>query len=410
MPTVRHRTLDLRTNVSGTNYWRIRSPQTRSSSRPTGVNTVSDDVVGNKDGVNPFELVRNFIVQPYLNGKLISGGVLQKSFTNFPIDWPVTAENSTSAFPNPTVAELNALAWEAQSKANPSAPTVSVPTFLAELKDLPGLWKDLSTVTGDLRRLYKAFTLIPKAIRSWGDYLLKRIAQGHISWRWAIRPLISDVTQMLDFVSSVNKRLKMLQALQSKGKIRVRVNMGRSSVENPAVSTIIHSDLDVWTAWRQTKFTSEMWATIQYKVTGLSNLPKDDKALLNLARRLTYGITGYEALATLWEILPWSWLVDWFVGMGSVIQANNNTLFLARANQCLMRTTTSETSFTLKAAGSWSVISNMPYAQQIRKQRWLNAPTLPIAPTLLPVLDAGKWSILASLYVLNSRRRKRRGL
>jgi hypothetical protein len=281
---------------------------------------------------------------------------------------------------------------------------------LAELKDLPLLYKELRTVPDDLRRLYKAFTLTPLAIKTWGQTLLKRIASGHLSWRWAIKPMISDVTKMLDFCGAVNKRYHMLERLQSQGSIRMRASMGRSTFDDPAVDTIIHSDLDIWRAWRRTYYTSDMWVTVQWNTTGLSSLPFDGESKLALARRLVYGITGYEALATLWEILPWSWFVDWFVGIGKIIQANNNTLFLTHTKSCLMRTTTSETTFTLKQSGAWSTISSMPYARQTRLQRWPIAPTLPLAPVTLPLLDPGKWSILASLYVLRPERRKRKGL
>lgn len=413
MPVGRHRTQDLRSNVTGTNYWNIRSPPTKNSSRPQGANNTCDDTVGNRDGVNAFELVKDFVIQPYLDGEQFNPttGVLLRAFYHYPIDWPTSPVATISKFPNPTLLERNQIAWQVLAKSNPSAPTVSLPTFLAELKDFPTLWKELRTIPNDIRRLYKAFSLVPMAIKTWGDTLIKRIASGHLSWRWAIKPLISDVSKMIDFCGAVNKRYRMLEDLQTKKSIRTRVSLGRSNFEDPQVNTIIHSDLDVWTSWRRTFYTSEMWATTQWNTTGLTSLPFDSESKLNLARRLTFGITGYEALATLWEILPWSWFVDWFAGIGTVLQANNNTLFLTHTKSCLMRRTTSETTFTQRTAGSgWAKISSQPYAQQTRLQRWPIAPTLPVAPTAIPLLDSGKWSILASLYVLSPGRRKRKGL
>jgi hypothetical protein len=406
MPTARVRNLDARKNVSGTCYWNIRG--TKASARPEGLAKNCQDTVGNRDGVNAFELVSNFTVQPYLDGKMVNplNGQLLREFNHYPIDWPTSPVATTSKFPNPTLLEQNNIAWQVLAKSNPSAAHVSLPSYYAELKDLPQLAKELRRTPDDIRRFWKAFTLVPLAIRHWGDSLLRRIATGHLSWRWAIKPMIGDLMKMIDFCGAVNKRFAQLDRLQQKGFIRSRVNLGRSSIEDAPVNTIIHSDLDTWKANRITKYTSEMWATVQWNTTGLSMIPFDGASKLNLARRLTYGITGYEALQTLWEIYPWSWLVDWFTGVGTVLQAHNNTLFLTHTKSCLMRRTTSKTRFELTQAGTWSQISGMPVAEQTRLQRWPIAPILPFAPTAMPLLDGGKWSILASLYVLGHGRRK----
>jgi hypothetical protein len=350
-------------------------------------------------------------VQPYLDGKLFNlSGVLQKEFSHYPIDWPTAPFNASSKFPNPTVSEMNQMAWDALAKTNPSAPHVSVPTFLAELKDLPGMLKYLRGVPKDLRALYKSFTLVPLALKSWGQRVLYSIAQGHLTWRWGIKPMLSDLHKMINFCDAVERKYRQLDQLQQKRSIHTRVGMGSESLEDAPVNTIIHSDLDVWKATRITRYTSKKWISVQWNTTGLSQIPFDGESKLNLARRLAFGITGYEALATLWEVLPWSWFVDWFARIGTVIQANNNTLNLTHSKSCLMRTTTSETTFTLSQAGTWSTISSMPYAHQTRLQRWPIAPTLPFAPTTVPLVDPKKWSILASLYVLNPRRRTRLGL
>lgn len=412
MSVVRSRSQDLRTVLTGSNYFFLRTPPTKATSGVHGAYNTCEDVVGNRQGVNPFLSIKNFTIKPVLNGESRDmSGTLLRAFYNHPIDLDIAVVATTSAFTNPTLLEQNAMAWSALAKSNPSAPTVSVPTFLAELKDFPTLWKEIRTIPSDLGRLYKSFQTIPRAIETWGRTLLKRVASGHLSWRWAIKPLISDLTKMFDFVDAVNKRYNMLEALSSRKSIRTRVAMGHDSHQSAKTTAILQSEVDVWTSDRQTTSTMKQWVTTQWNTTGLTRIPFDGESKLNLARQLVFGITGYEALATLWEVMPWSWFVDWFVGIGTIIQANNNTLFLVPSKSCLMRTTTSETVFTHKTGGSgWAKISSQPYAHQTRLQRWPISPTLPLAPTSLPLLDSSKWSILASLYVLSPGRRKRKGL
>jgi len=349
---------------------------------------------------------------PVLNGEqytLLGGAqVLHKAFYDHPIDLDVAPViNPVNRFPTYTSLQRNDLTWKALAKSNPSAPTCSVPTFLAELKDIPGLWKDLKGVPSDLRRLYKSFSLVPAAIRNWGNDLLKQVAKGHITWRWAIRPMLSDLRKMIDFCANVDKTLRNLDTLSKKGSLRTRVSLGQESITEPNVSVFLHSNLDVWKANRTTTTTRKTWFCCRWNSTSLTRIPTNYDDRIAYARRLTYGITSYEALATLWEILPWSWFVDWFVGVGTVIQANNNTLNLTHTGSCIMATTRSETKWTVTQAGVWSTISGAPTASWTIKERWSSSPSLPLAPTSAPIVDLSKWSILASLYVLNRGRRKR---
>lgn len=412
MSTARHRNSDNRLPVSGTFYWSIRSPPVKSSSRLQGAVITTDDVVGNRTGVNPFSSVRDFTVVPVLNGKYLDpvNGNLLREFRNYPVDGAISPISTLTQFPLPTLVELNQLAWEALAKSSPVTPLVSVPTFLAELKDAPGLVDELFSTSRDLVNLLKHFRLLPSALRYWGYRLLRRLASGHLTYRWAIKPLISDLFKLLSFAKHVTKRVKLLKALRKDKFIRTKVSMGSESRHVGQTSSIIHSDGDVWTLWKTSNFTSKMWFSAQWNTTMYTDIPELDPAIYKLAENLVYGKTGHEALAALWEITPWSWLVDWFVGVGDVIAATNNTLRLTSTRCCLMRTTTSETSYKLRQAGTWSTLSGMPYAQQTRKERFLASPTLPLAPTFLPLITSSKWSILASLTVLKSERLRRSGL
>jgi len=372
-----------------------------------------DDVVGNFDGVNPLGINKKFAFTPVLNGQqftLLGGAqVLNKAFYDYPIDLEISpVVNPVTRFPAFTALQRNSMTWSALAKSNPSAPTVSVPTFLAELKDIPGLIKDLRGVPNDLRRLWKSFALVPAAIRNWGNDLLRQVAKGHITWRWAIKPMLSDLRKMLDFCADVDKTMRKLGTLHEKGSLRTRVSLGHESTKEADVDVFLQSNLDVWKAKRMTRTTRDTWFCCRWITTGFTRIPTDYDERLALARRLTYGITSYEALATLWEILPWSWFVDWFAGVGTVIQACNNTLSLTPTGSCIMATTESETSWAITQSGTWSSISGSPFALWTIKERWSSSPSLPLAPTLAPVINASKWSILASLYVLNRGRRMRR--
>jgi hypothetical protein len=416
MPTARNRSKDSRQFRTGTRYNRIALPQTQTSFlRPlVGDWGTCADVIGNYPNVNPLGINMKSVVTPVLNGEkyvTIMGGVvvLDKAFYDHPIDLdPSPTVNPVNRIASPSAIERNNLAWSALAKSNPSAPTMSIPTYFAELKDIPGLIKDMRGAYSTLKEFYRFFIFTPAAIRSWGNDLLRLAAKGHISWRWAIRPMLSDLTAMLRFTESVTRTMQKLEKLATEGSLRTRVNLGSETVKDPEASVIIHSNLDIWRAQRTTTTTQNRWFVSRWIAPpSFAYAHYSPWAKELYASSITYGITTYEALATLWEILPWSWFVDWFAGIGTLIAANNNTLGLTNVGSCFMCTTESKTQWNISQRGAWSTLSGVPSNSWTVKERWSQGTTLPLAPTSAPVLDASKWSILASLYVLNRKRRLR---
>jgi hypothetical protein len=267
-------------------------------------------------------------------------------------------------------------AWEILANTNPNVPAVSVPAFIGELKDLPSLVKD------------------------WGGDLLKQVAKGHLSWRWAVKPMMGDIRKMLDFTKQVNDRLEWLKRLRDGNGLKRRCSLGSSnSSDSFGASSPIHSNGFTVQARSRVHHSMRMWGTVQYKVAPGTSLPKSDRELYNLARRLTYGITSHELLAATWELLPWSWFVDWFVGVGDTIAALNNTVPLTWGRFCLMRRIAAKREFEITAKPAFITVNGMPAGERIRKERYVIAPVLPFSLSL-PLVDSGKWSVLASLAAL----------
>lgn len=412
MPVGRSRAKDERRNITGSRYHNIANPQIKVVSKAVGRWSTSIDTVGNRTGVNALEIIHNEVWLPTLSGSQYNGlGVLLRNFNKYPIDLVLVPTPTTTAHPDPTFLEKNALAWKIQAESNPSVATLSLPTFLAEATDIPGLVKQGVDFMDTTERAFQTFRFIPKAVDYWARQTFKAVAAGHLSWRWALKPLLSDLNKMVDFVRSFDKRYRMLQNLSEKKSIRTRVNLGSSGTSTQPVNTNIHSELDNWTAWRVNSTHYKMWGSMQWNTTALTMIPQDCNEMIQQVIDLELGLNGYNALVAAWEKIPWSWFVDWFAGVGTVIQAKSNTLRLLPSKGCLMRRSTSKSTFSPRTNGSgWASISGMPNCSQTRLQRWPIAPTLPVPLASWPITTMGQWSILASLYVLNPGRRKRKGL
>jgi hypothetical protein len=285
---------------------------------------------------------------------------------------------------SPDLATINNLGWQLLAKTNISQPHVSVPTFAAELKDLPMLVKD------------------------WGGSLLRKIAKGHLTWRWAVAPMISDLKKLCDFSSGFYQRTLMLSLLQQQRSARRRAGLGGSSFSTTPTNVILSSGQGaIINAKRGFQVDQTIWGSVKWKLDPAVVIPfRDDRKLDWIANRLTFGITSHEALAALWEITPWSWFIDWFAGIGTMIAATNNTVPCTWAENCVMVHTTSKAVWTnVTGIAPWMSLSGTPTEEFDRKERFLAAPFLPYVPSFQPLATPKAWSILASLYALKRFRR-----
>lgn len=271
------------------------------------------------------------------------------------------------------------MAWEILSKTNPSVPHVSVPTFIAEMKDIPGL------------------------VKGFGETLLKRAANGYISWRWALKPMISDLRKLFRFVKAVDDRVTWLMKLRAGQTLRRRVQLGVTViVDAPQLKVVQSEGCSIYGRFTSS-YARKAWGSAQWKLLPDSILPELGYGPLEKkATLLTFGLTSHEALAATWELMPWSWLVDWFAGVGDIIAATNNSVGCTWQNVCYMRRSEAILSCVydpvLSQAFALAGLKNQSYKYaMIRKERFVVSPVLPLPVPRLPILTSGQWSILAAL-------------
>lgn len=402
----RSRSFDYRTNMTGT-YRNVQLGTTTTGNLLRGLSGTCDDTVGNWSNANALGLTKQNRQYPGLVGRRTNAttGVLEREMINFPIGYHPGPTDPRTVFPALTTLQKNNYAWNVLAKANPSAPDVSLPTFVAEMKDIPSLMKNWYGLF--LRRPWQFATkTTPKHWLTMLQRLPEIIASGHLTWRWAIAPFIRDVKTLCDFGFLIQRRLKMLEGLETKG-LRKRVSLANNSENTVSALQFLHSQGIIIKGKRHVLFTEKVWGTVNYKLAPGVKLPnwrKWDQRFL-LASRLVQGITTHEALATAWELMPWSWLADWALGIGTVITATNNTLGTVHSDPCLMRHTTSVATINIDDATSesWARPNGEFYESMDRKERFIVPPLVPFAPTTLPFCEWKAMSILGSLAILQVR-------
>lgn len=260
------------------------------------------------------------------------------------------------------------------ARSNPSRPVVDLPVFIAELRELPELVK-FAAEKG----------------------IVRKVAGGNLSYQFGIRPLVSDLKSLLDFNGHFDKRSQEIHRLYEKNGLRRRIKLWSGSINSTSPSDVISgahgSKLITAKVFKQTKV--EIWGTIRWRPTSLP--PTTERKYAELARRAVLGLT--IDFNTAWQLLPWSWLVDWFSSSGDYLIANRNLVPAKAQDACVMTRSETVWAFTRNTDNmNWS--GGNAIARLTTKQRQVN-----VVPTLvadLPFLHARRLSILGSLAVLRT--------
>lgn len=369
----RNRTLDQRNVLSGTRFHRIYYNPAKTVTAQVGTYKTCSDVTGNPKGANPLDLYSLTSEATYLSGERSDSGGLLNKYQSVPIvDSSALDPNAQyGTIPSGTV---NNWGLEILQRTNVSVADASLPTFIGELKDIPSLLKD------------------------WHGGLLRQVSKGTLSWRWAVKPFVGDLRKLCQFTANVDRRVKVLQKLREKRRIRKRVALRNQEFVTTPSNTTMYSDVAMTLySQRRVHYTEEVWGSCQWKLMNGVTLPKSAEALRLHAIGLTYGITTYEALATLWALTPWSWFVDWFANVDGFIKAYNNTIPCQSSNVCVMQRTVATANYLpLTGLPPWASVSGTLQKVATRKRRYVSSPTsFPLLS--LPFLDAGKWAVLGAL-------------
>lgn len=211
--------------------------------------------------------------------------------------------------PTHAIPSVNSGYWitKALANANPNRPDVDLPVFIFELKDLPRMIRGLGDV---LRRRYKA----------------SDVAGGYLAYSFGWRPLFSDLSSLLDFADSIARRKALLEGMR-RGR-RIKRNLGTNT--SPAASetgTVGGCKVTLHYQW-----TERVWYTARIKAD-LSAFPTSDQ-LQSAAMRAALGLN--LSASQIWEIIPWSWFIDYMANVGDVLAANRNFIPWKLSKLCVM--------------------------------------------------------------------------
>lgn len=403
--TSRSRTRDLRRQINGTYRYRVLSTwYSKPKSAVVGKLQYTADEVGDYEQDNPFFTEQRDSALPTLNGQVIYPGDTEPKyiFESVPLGGNFAARDPSygRVLPN-----WSALASEAASRTNPSTPLVSLPSVLGEARELPSLLTSIPEFLHfrgrGLLGLLSPKTRDPLSGNLFGD-IVDAAADSNLAARFGWRPFVGTLLDMFGFVDAVSQRLAWLdQLLKGKSiKRRYKLPTTKTWVDHGLKTT--HSEGCVVKHRMKTQYIHRSWVTTRWQLRPGTVLPtlQDGDAAFWLAFRLALGITSFEGLQALWELTPWSWLVDWFSSVGDFLAANNRSLPVNLVSMCWMCTCQSMTLYDHVSGPPDGVSLSGEYWQTwVTKERRVISPLLALLPPFpsIPTLMWGQWSVLGSL-------------
>lgn len=353
-----------------------------------------DDVTDNRKGDNPFLLEKRGVEQIIVDGATLNGSHI---YEKVPTQAGAHVAISHGMNPGWGANEVNTLAMELIAKTNPNAPHISIPAFLGESRELPGLAKSLYTagishLRGKLR--YPG-----------GESFSKMAATKHLEWRWGVKTLLSDLSKITKFAMAVEKRLQWLRELESSGLLKRNVALSNKNNGwfNPSV-LIFSTGTMIYSGQRMVKESQKTWGSCNWTLAESSFMDYrwdvSNRDRMSQIMRLTTGLTPQGLTLAAWELMPWSWLFDWFANFQALLLASLGGIPVTHSRVCLMRRTdTVETAYPTTSSRS-IMLSGAWRRFRTTKIRTPVAAVQPISLSYLPLLEADKWSILGSLAIL----------
>jgi len=326
-----------------------------------------------------------------LNGFVPTGPTSSYEYVNYlPQGFNIWSHHTTS---EPTV---GARALTLRARTNPSRAEVSIPNFIHELKDLPGMLRDIGTLKSQLASLGRGKR---KLLR-----FAKQSANHNLAYQMGWRPLLSDVQKMLQFQSQVDKRIDELDRLYSSRGLKRRLNLYSEVQSSDAKGFIIESQLGTLVRADWFKVTNlRSWGTIRWMPTAI---PKgtDRKDLARQARSLVFGIRPNDYgvdWSQVWNAIPWTWLADWFGNVDDYLVAHHNSIPAAPTGPCNIMTR-KETYVTFRRISHQGLLTGGEGTGVLRTlSRAQSSGSLSVT---LPFISARQWSILGSLAIQRFRR------
>lgn len=260
-------------------------------------------------------LRKTSITPPFLSYRFTSNwdGKLYDRFDGLPGYAPGTALETPPGGWEALEGDTPGLTAKLLADTNPFRYDVSIPIMLSEFLE--------------------ASTLLKLA----SNNALSLVGSAHLNWVFGWKPLLEDMKTLAKITTAVEIRIREFNKLLAKGGItrRKRLQSGGDSFPPSTQSVFSNSMVEIH-ADVSYSFRTKVWGSVRWVPDRLDTVEIDKLTQFNKALLIALDLQVPDA-STLWEAVPWTWLVDYFVNVGDVLQAIEASDLVIPTEICLMR-------------------------------------------------------------------------
>jgi len=222
------------------------------------------------------------------------------------------------------------------------------------------------------------------------------VANGYLTYRFGLLAFIRDIKTLHGITTNLEYRIREYRSLLEKGYFSRKVKFGKDK------GSFTESDVYFQSAYGVTircsvkhEWTLETWGTLRWALIDQDFLPLDELSRFNLAVKTIFDLGKIDAL-TLWELLPFTWLIDYFDNASQILASQSLRYRLQPWSLCVMRhyTHKASTTVTTKTA-SVSINNEGTYFREIKSRDVVTPPTSPSLS--FDLLEADRWAVVLSL-------------
>jgi hypothetical protein len=146
----------------------------------------------------------------------------------------------------------------------------------------------------------------------------------YLNFQFGIAPLIGDLQKFISALQDPKFRASIQVHLDKEFRIRKVLDKGTDSVKRDLTSAEkAVSPASGGTGYLKTTSSYRIWSSCSFAYYQLTEL---DRLLADMDR-MTGGLGVLPTSIDIWNLVPWSWLVDWFTNFNHVL---TNVSFLGR--------------------------------------------------------------------------------
>lgn len=227
------------------------------------------------------------------------------------------------------------------------------------------------------------------------------LASQFLAVKFGWFPLIQDLKVLLNVQSYVEKRKKELHQLYYGNGLRRKRNVEEDTSEVNGFQYMTVGVGGTYTLKWSVFTKKKSWATIRWRPTAPPKYHPADMRYNRQVRDLVLGLSVEGTISGVWDVIPWTWLLDWFYNFGDMLNSTSFSIPATYSNVCFMSQADiiadSPHVEDLHQVAVCTLEAKNHILRSLKNRSVLTGP--PLAGANMPDWDMSKLSVLSALYV-----------